>query len=178
MRSNPNGANQYLLDPRQKLCWENYVNPHSETFGNAKQSAIKAGYEEVTADRITTFEWFAGKCRRLNMRIKAEEVLKEMMEMDDEQELIIDGMPTGRKKRDPALTKIKQDTAKFAAERLAKEDWSARQEVTGPDGAELMPTDKTVEEKVNKAINDYLTSINSSGGNAPGKENPVPVQQG
>lgn len=45
-KTNPNGANQYLIDPRQKKCWDLYVNPKSETFGNALQSALKAGYTE------------------------------------------------------------------------------------------------------------------------------------
>jgi len=35
------------------------------------------------------------------------------------------------------LVKIKQDTAKFAVERLGKEDWSTRQEHSGPNGKDL-----------------------------------------
>ncbi len=78
--SNPNNANQYQLDPRQKLCWENYTNPKSETFGNAYQSAMKAGYEEATAAQITTVDWFIEKRRRLNLVSKAEKVLDETLD--------------------------------------------------------------------------------------------------
>jgi len=114
-----------MLDPRQKLCWESYINPKSETFGNATQSAIKAGYAPDYADQITTVEWFLGKLRRLNMLSKAEKVLDEYLEMEDT-EITENGM----QKRNPALSKIKQDTAKFIAERVGKDEgYSTKQTV-------------------------------------------------
>lgn len=113
-------ANQYALDPRQKLCWEYYINPKSETFSNAMQSAIKAGYVEDYASQITTAQWFLDKLRRLNMLSKAEKVLEEMIDMDiNNHQKIGDEIVI---KKDPALAKIKQDTAKFLAERLGKDD--------------------------------------------------------
>lgn len=138
--SNPNGANQFNLDPRQKVCWEYYANPKSETFGNAYQSALKAGYEDNYAKTITVTEWFLEKVRRLNMLGKAEKVLNEMLDMPvdvqklegygEDKELIV--------KTEPALVKIKQDTAKFVAERLGKgEGYSTRSELTGADGKDL-----------------------------------------
>lgn len=83
--SNPNGANQYQYDPRQLVCWKYYVDPKSETFGNATQSAIKAGYEPDYADQITTVEWFKGKLRKLNFVDKAERNLDDALEggLDD-----------------------------------------------------------------------------------------------
>lgn len=135
-KPNPNGANQFQLDPRQKLCWESYINPKSETFGNARQSAIKAGYVEDYADQITTAEWFLGKLRRLNLLGKAEKVLDQTLEMDDTEQVNINGETVT--KRNPALTKIKQDSAKFLAERLGKsEGYSTRSELTGADGKDL-----------------------------------------
>ncbi len=135
--SNPNGANQYQLDPRQKLCWDLYIDPRSQTFGNGTQSAIKAGYEPDYADQITTVEWFKGKVRRLNMLDKAEKVLEEMLELetktvkeDEDGEQVI--------RVDSALVKIKQDTAKFIAERVGKaEGYSTRTEHTGAEGKDL-----------------------------------------
>lgn len=137
MRSNPNNANQYVLDPRQKLCWDFYVSPKSETFGNAYQSGVKAGYEESYCRTITDTEWFCDKVRRLNMLSKAEKVLEEMLELDtktvkedEDGEQII--------RVDSALVKIKQDTAKFIAERVGKaEGYSTRTEHTGADGKDL-----------------------------------------
>lgn len=124
------------MDPRQKLCWESYINPKSETFGNAMQSAIKAGYEPEYANQITTVEWFKEKVRRLNMLSKAEKVLDETLEMDDMEATTINDIPVV--KRNPAITRIKQDTAKFLAERLGKDHgYTTRNETTGKDGAPI-----------------------------------------
>lgn len=118
--TNPNGANQYQLDPRQKLCWEFYANPTSETFNNGMASAIKAGYSESHANTITTEQWFQDKVRRLNLLSKAEKVLDEMMEMDVMEEVVYEGRETGIMKRNAALAKIKQDTSKFIAQTQGK----------------------------------------------------------
>lgn len=141
-KTNPNGANQFLLDPRQNMCWQFYINPKSETFGNATQSAINAGYEPDYADQITTTEWFLGKLRRLNMLGKAEKVLDEMLELPTE---TLEYTTKGKDKEstvilvtDPALVKIRQDTAKFLSERLGKnEGYSTRNELTGANGEKL-----------------------------------------
>lgn len=131
--SNPYGANQYLLDPRQLQCWENYINPKSETFGKITKSAIKAGYDDEYAEQISSSEWFIVKMRRLNMLSKAEKVLDEYLEMEDKE-----FNNEGVEKRNPALSKIKQDTAKFVAERIGKaEGYSTRNELTGADGKDL-----------------------------------------
>lgn len=145
--TNPNGANQYQLDPRQKLCWDSYINPKSETWSNAYKSAIKAGYEESTALQITTEKWFTEKVRRMNMLGKAERVLDDTLETehvvkkigmfgpikDPETKEVIYEVDTG-------ILKIKQDTAKFLAERLGKDEgYSQRTENTGKDGTPLVP---------------------------------------
>lgn len=156
MKTNPNGANQYQLDPRQKMCWDLYINPKSATFANAKQSAIKAGYDPDYADQITTIDWFLGRIRRLNMLNKAEKVLDETLEMPietiivgDEKEVVVTS---------PALLKIKQDTAKFIAERLGKADgYSVRVENTGPDGGaiEVETSEKKILDKY-KDVDDAI----------------------
>lgn len=157
-KTNPNGANQYYLDPRQRLCWEYYINPKSTTFGNAKQSAIRAGYVPDYADQITTAEWFLVKLRRLNMLGKAEKVLDEMLELpvntlewsgrgEDAEQVVI---------TEPALVKVKQDTAKFVAERLGKnEGYSSRSEITGKDGEKLTVSDEK-QAAVNAALLKFL----------------------
>lgn len=128
-QTNPNGANQYQLDPRQKLCWENYINPRSETFGNALQSALKAGYEEATANQITTYDWFVGKRRRLNLLSKAEKVLDETLEYIAINE---------EGKVDAAVGRLKLDAAKVIATTLGKDEgYSTRSEVTGANGEAL-----------------------------------------
>lgn len=141
-RNNPNNANQYVMDPRQSLCWSLYTDPKSKTFGNANQSALKAGFSKSYADQITTRPWFEAKVRRIGMLDKAEKVLEECLEMPvsieklegrgEDAELVV--------KTDPALIKIKQDTAKFIAERVGKnEGYSTRTELTGAEGEALIP---------------------------------------
>lgn len=127
-KTNPNGANQFLLDPRQNECWKFYIDPTSESFGSARQSAMRAGYEEEYANQITTSEWFIVKLRRLNMLNKAEKVLDETLDL----------VTMTKKGNDSGLLKIKQDTAKFLAERLGKGDgYSTRNEITGANGEKL-----------------------------------------
>ena len=125
--TNPNGANQYLLDPRQITCWEFYIDPKSETFGNATQSAIKAGYEEATANQITTFDWFIGKRRRLNMLSKAERNLDKVLDTSYE----------SKKGIQADVMRIVVDVSKTIATTLGKnEGYSSKveQEHTNPDG--------------------------------------------
>jgi hypothetical protein len=130
------------LDPRQKLCWEYYVDPKSETFANGKQSAIRAGFGEGYADRITTAEWFKMKLEIMNMFDKSERVLNEMLDMPVE---VLEHHGRGEEAEtvvvtSPALVKVKQDTAKYVSERLGKKKWSQRVENTGADGKDLIPT--------------------------------------
>ncbi len=127
--TNKYGANQFHLDPRQKLCWDSYINPKSKTFGNAKQSAIKAGYEVQYAETITVTEWFLVKVRRLNMVQKAERNLDEVLDMKTKNE---------EGKEIPDLLRIKVDVSKTVTTTLGKnEGWSNRQEVTGAEGSDL-----------------------------------------
>ncbi len=141
-KKNPNGANQYIFDPRQKLCWDLYIDPTSETFGNATQSAIKAGYVPSTADNITCEKWFKTRLERLQMFEDGEEVLKDMLKMKTSTQVII-----GNKfflKEEPTLVKVKQDTAKFIVERLGKDEgYSSRSEVTGKNGEKFGSTEET-----------------------------------
>lgn len=139
-RTNPNGANQYSYDPRQKLCWDYYINPKSKTFGNATQSAIKAGYTSGTANTITTTEWFIGKLWKLNSVNKAEETFKKILELPaiDENNRV-----------DSGVLRIQADIAKFLASTQGKDEgYSTRSEVTGKDGEAL----NTFDEKQIKTI--------------------------
>ena len=144
--TNPNGSNQFKLDPRQNLCWELYVTPGSETFGNALQSAIRAGYSKATAKTIKNSPWFSEKLQRLDLLQKGEKVLAYTLTMPHE----VPAMGTlgpikdkeGRAvmKIDSALLRIKLDSAKFVAERLGKAHYSTRAELVGKDGEALLPT--------------------------------------
>lgn len=144
--TNPNGSNQFKLDPRQSACWELYVNPGSETFGNALQSAIRAGYSKSTGKTITVSPWFSEKLKRLDLLQKGEKVLEYTLTMAHEVPVMGAFGPTKDKegkvvmKTDSALLRIKLDSAKFVAERLGKAHYSTRAELVGKDGEALLPT--------------------------------------
>ena len=143
--TNPKAANQYLLDVRQDKCWELFLNPKSETYGNAYRSAIKAGYAPTTAKCITHEDWWQEKTRRMNLLSKAEKVLEHTITMETNLPVIgMFGPIVDKKtkqpllKEDANLLKIRQDSAKFVAERLGKKKgYSTRTELTGEDGAPL-----------------------------------------
>jgi hypothetical protein len=146
--TNPNGSNQYKLDPRQKMCWDLYIDPKSDTFGNAYQSAIKVGYEESYARTITDTEWFCEKVRRLQMLNKAERNLNNIMDLplDDKANVVL-------------------DASKFIAKTLGKDvGYTERNELTAKDGKDLIP-DKDIDNKISTAINNLL---NGKGGNNTG----------
>ena len=158
--TNPNKVNQHTApDPRQKLFLSNYLNPKSTTFSNAYQSALKAGYGEEYAKNILNQEtdWLSETLDDDKMLRKAENVLDEMLDMPVviSKVDISDGEPKEVVKTEPALVKVKQDTAKFVAERRGKDRWSNRTEVTGAGGKDLIPTKETKEE-ISKVIDEYL----------------------
>jgi hypothetical protein len=134
-------ANQYLIDPRQKVAWEGYIDPKSKTFGNATRSAIEAGYGWAYANQITTKKWWLGKVRKSSFVSKAEQVLEEILDM-----------PTD----DVAIKRIQAGIAQFLLERLGKDlGYSRRSELTGKDGGpiQISPEKKA---EADEAIKRYL----------------------
>lgn len=87
------------LDPRQAKFLELFSNPESETFSNAYQSAIKAGYSEGYAVNLKSkSKWITENNREITkdeLVKKAKVVLDKSLNSKDE--------------------KIAQDTAKFIA---------------------------------------------------------------
>jgi hypothetical protein len=135
-KSNPNKANQYVLDPRQKLCWDFYTDPKSETFSSGLASALKAGYERGTAEQITVADWFIEKLRTLNMLDKAERNLDKIMDMETEQ--MVETKDGGLlSKQDAALVGQVAKVSMFIAERVGKATYSTRTELTGANGGAI-----------------------------------------
>lgn len=152
---NPNKANQYQLDPRQKLCWDFYVDPKSETFGNGTQSAIKAGYTEGYADAVLSADWFCVKLWELNSVFNSVKVFKEVFEASH-----IDPQTN---KIDSGVLRIKADVAKFLASTKGKDEgYSNRTELTGKDGGAI---------KTESIPDDEFKSILASYGTKPREEN-------
>lgn len=69
------------IDPRQLLFLEYYNNPKEDTFSNAYQSAIKAGYSEEYAKTIVSrdLEWVSEDVRRRKRILNKAEIRGELL---------------------------------------------------------------------------------------------------
>lgn len=142
-----NGKTPFLT-PQQELFLSYYINPKSDTFGNAYTSAVKAKYEESYARNISGEmpDWMRENMGDMAMLRKAEKVLEKTLEDEYAIETIYNEGEEVGEKINPALSKIQQDSAKFLAERLAKQKYSTRQELVGKDGGAIQFTDKSDDE--------------------------------
>jgi hypothetical protein len=95
----------------------NYFNPESETFNNAKQSALKVGYTEEYASVMLArkLKWMSDYVsqsenigRKKRIIEKAENNLETLLDEEDK--------------------RVKADMTKFALSRLKKEDYSEKTE--------------------------------------------------
>lgn len=116
--------------------WGWYLDPTSPTLMNATQSALRAGFPEEQAKVVTQMKWFKSATLKAEVYSTAENVLQEMLnlspystKMGKDGELF--------ETIDPAIIKIKQDTAKFIASTLGKKDYSQRNELTGKGGGAI-----------------------------------------
>lgn len=109
------------LDLRQTDFLRYYLDPKSETYSNALQSALKAGYNQEYAENITHLmpDWLSEAIgRRKRMLIKAENRLEQLIESKDE--------------------RVAADVGKFIAKTIGKEEgYSERTEHTGANGKDL-----------------------------------------
>lgn len=120
-------------EPRQKMCWDFYIDPKSETFGNAYQSAMRAGYPEATASSITLTTWFKHKLRRLNMLDKAEDRLDKILTYEPGSAEVAQF-----ENKDVMVMSVQATVAKHVTKTLGKDEgWAERLEQTGRDGAPL-----------------------------------------
>ena len=119
-----------LLSPQQKLFLSLYTNPKSSSFGNAYQSALAAKYSKKYAENITDKDltWLGENVGDTKLLKKAVKVLDDTLEMDDYYE------SEHGSRRDPHLTKIKQDSAKFVASTVGKRRFSTRSPMLDDEG--------------------------------------------
>lgn len=116
VKKNPDGTRRYT--PQQIDFAMRYYLPNSPTFGNALQSALKAGYKQEYAEVITTkgLTWIENVVSEIvgsptdkkNLVAKAKKVLERSLDAKDQ--------------------RLAQDTAKF----IAKTDieFSEKQDIT------------------------------------------------
>ena len=110
-----------LLTPQQELFLERYTNPKSPTFGNAKQSALEAKYEESYADNLTTLlpDWLLENIGDMKRLRKAEKNLDEVQNIQIYNE---------EGKLDANLIDKRTKVDMFIAERLNKNKYSTKTE--------------------------------------------------
>jgi len=108
-----------LLTPQQELFLSYYTNPKSETFSNAKQSGLKAGYAETYADNITTLlpDWLLENIGSMNRLRKAERNLDEVQGLEI---ITIEG------KLIPEALRERTKVDIFMAERIGKRVYATR----------------------------------------------------
>lgn len=97
-----------ILNPQQIEFIKFYLDPKSETFGNAYQSALKVGYSDTYAQNITDLmpKWLSENIGDADMLNKAISNLKEFLNLEY--------------KNDGNKLRVKFDATKFVAERLGK----------------------------------------------------------
>lgn len=135
-KNNPYGANQWFSDPRQELFLKEYTNPKSPLWGNALQSALKAGYTQEYSESITAKmpTWLAEAVGKSKIIEKAEKNLENALDG-----LLDDPVKGGKQ--------IQWKATEMALRTLKKEEYSERQELVGKDGKDLIPETITQEEK-------------------------------
>lgn len=111
-----------ILSPQQELFLSYYTSPKSETFSNAVQSALKAGYEETYANNITALmpDWLFENIGDMKRLRKAEKVLDKTLDYEP-----VDN----NGKIDTSLLSIQNKTAQFITERLDKDKYSSKKEI-------------------------------------------------
>ena len=128
------------IDPRSIEFKKHYLNSHnSVTFCNIYQSGIASGYSEEYSSnisaRINKPKWWVefseqGDFLRASMLQTAQRNIQTTLQSHDD---------------DRDSQKLKHDASKFVSERLGKEHYSTRQEVTGADGRRLFTNEKRVD---------------------------------
>lgn len=139
-RNNPNGANQYLPDPRQSLFLGYYLDPKSPTFSNALQSGLKAGFAQEYAENIMSLmpDWLSERIEKYKgsrLLEKAERNLDEILDLPNMVQAMGAFGPLWKGKgadKEPimvhatSLLKIKNDASQFIAERIGRKRYGEK----------------------------------------------------
>lgn len=104
------------FNPQQLEFIKNYFDRKSDTFGNARQSGLRAGFEETYANNITHLmpNWLKGLIKKEGLLEKAEKNINDLLDDKD--------------------SRIKLDITKFVMSRIGK--WSEKSEVDVTSGGE------------------------------------------
>lgn len=128
-----------VLTPQQKLFLQAYLDPKSDTFSNALQSGLKAGYSQEYSETITAQmpDWLSESLGDASLVAKAMANLSELLDQNEDM-------------------KVKADMTKFTLKGLKRDKFSERTEITGKDGTPIIVMPQEIIQK---------NDINSSAGN-------------
>lgn len=125
-------TNQYTEpDPRQSLFLAYYLDPKSDSFSNALQSCLKAGYSKEYGENITSImpKWLSESIGDQELLHKAEKRLKQILDFEPVDE---------EGKIDNSLLANQMKAINLVAKGIGKAKYSERSEVTGADGQPLV----------------------------------------
>lgn len=120
-------ANQWFSDPRQELFLKEYLNPQSPLWGNALQSALKAGYSQEYSESITAQmpDWLSERLGKSKLVQKAEKNMELALEG------LLDDPEKGKKE-------LQYKASEFILKTQGKDQgYSERTELTGKDGKDF-----------------------------------------
>ncbi len=126
-------ANQHQPDPRQSLFLSYYLDPKSETFSNALQSALRAGYSQEYSETILNqdTDWLSESLSDASLLHKAEKRLKQILDFEPVNE---------EGKVDNSLLANQMKAINLVAKGIGKAKYSERIENTGANGQPIVVT--------------------------------------
>lgn len=130
-----------VRDPQQIAFLAAYNDPNSPTFGNALQSALKAGYTQQYAENITGQQpkWLQeSTIDRVALLAQAEKNLHHYATATPEND---------------TDKRLQVDVSKFVSERLGKQYYATRSESVN---VHIQAVSEETKQQVNKALDDVL----------------------
>lgn len=124
----------------QQKCWDFYVQSVIAGAPHIKESALKAGYSESSADRVSVQKWFKDRKKRLDrigLLSDAEKNLHKLLNTP----WIVTRQRNGEQVQevDAELARLVLDVSKTIVKSLGKDEgYSERSEVTGKGGEPIV----------------------------------------
>lgn len=161
----PKTPKEERLSPQQVLFLSYYLDPESETFGNALQSGLRVGFTRKYSENITHLmpKWFREHAQDIRRVAKADRNLDEILDLEVRTILRNKDGETVEGPINHHLLRIKADITKFVAERLAKERYSTRSELTGANGKTIQGITFILDDGTNSGKADSETAGSDSG---------------
>jgi hypothetical protein len=155
------------LDPRQMDFVRFYLDPKSETFSKAEESAKKAKYSDSYSNVISArikngdLSWMSAFVSKKEKLVnKAENNLEEILDLESAVIANRDGELIEASNLE--ILKLKNNTSQFIAKTLGKEKGDTeRTEMTAKDGKDLIP-DQASKAKSEEAIKEFINVKNTT----------------